>query len=444
RKLRKKMRRSVVFASTVKRFVHGQGNPGTALPSLNFCFRARAFSVASDDYREKLRNGVDDAIGFLVLCLPLFGDALDLFGEMESKGIRPDVMERCLRLLSDMIERNIDANVVTFSALTEAFAKEGKLLEAERLYEEMIGRSIDPNIFTYSSLINGFCMQSRLEEAKRMFDLMVSKGCLPDVVIGLVGNTVTYNTPIQGFFQAEDCENAQQVFKQMVSAGVPPDIWTYNILLDGLCNNGKLEKALVVFQDMQKSEVELGMCKAGKVEDAWDLFSCLSLKGVKPNVVTCNTMISGLCRKDLLQEADALFRKMKEDGPLPDSGTYNALIGARLRDAASAELIKEMRSCGFAGDVSTVSLVTNIAPIHLDLRWDEAQIVARKLVPYRRSFYSQYKFRDGEGTKSALNLLRTMEESHIKANAVIYNHSSVQNFFTEMLETVSSFRCSCY
>ncbi|KAL1226404.1 Pentatricopeptide repeat-containing protein [Cardamine amara subsp. amara] len=65
----------------------------------------------------------------------------------------------------------------------------------------------------------------------------------------------------------------------------------------------------------------------------------------------------------LKEEADALFRKLKEDEILPDSGTYNTLIRARFRDGnktASAELIKEMRSCGFEGDASTIALVTNM------------------------------------------------------------------------------------
>jgi pentatricopeptide repeat protein len=99
------------------------------------------------------------------------------------------------------------------------------------------------------------------------------------------------------------------------------------------------------------------------VEDGWELFCNLSLKGVSPNVIAYNTMISGFCRKGSKEEADSLLKKMKEDGPLPNSGTYNTLIRARLRDGdreASAELIKEMRSCGFAGDASTIGLVTNM------------------------------------------------------------------------------------
>ncbi|CAA7029776.1 unnamed protein product [Microthlaspi erraticum] len=183
---------------------------------------------------------------------------------MEAEKLEPDVV-----IYNTVIDglckyRHPDDALDLFNEMEN---KEGKLLEAEKLYEEMIKRSIAPDIVTYNSLINGFCMQSRLDEAKQMFE-MVSKGCLPDVV--------TYNTLINGFckskrvemawnsfvrclkedwletqslthsyprfFQAGDCESAQQVFKQMVSADVPPDIWTYNILLDGLCKNGKLEK----------------------------------------------------------------------------------------------------------------------------------------------------------------------------------------------------------
>ncbi|KAF3500469.1 hypothetical protein F2Q69_00040820 [Brassica cretica] len=74
------------------------------------------------------------------------------------------------------------------------------------------------------------------------------------------------------------------------------------------------------------------------------------LKGVKPDVRTYTIMFSGFGVKRLKQEAVALFRKMKEDGPLPDDRTYNALIRAHMWDgdkAASAELIKEMTSFGF-------------------------------------------------------------------------------------------------
>ena len=112
------------------------------------------------------------------------------------------------------------------------------------------------------------------------------------------------------------------ISENMQKSGTDLDIYTYNIIIHG-------------------------MCKAGVIEDTHDLFCSLSLKGVKPDVVTYNTMISGLCNNRLKHEAYAFFRKMKQDGPLPDDLTYNVLIRAHLEGgdkAASAEFIKELIS----------------------------------------------------------------------------------------------------
>ncbi|CAA7034179.1 unnamed protein product [Microthlaspi erraticum] len=238
-------------------------------------------------------------------------------------------MGRCCWITKDMIERKINPDVVTFSALIDAFVKEGKLLEAEKLYEEMIKESLDeakqmfalmvskdclPNVVTYSTLINGFCKCKRVEDAMELFREMSQRG--------LVGDTVTYNTLIQGFFQAGDCDNAQASFQTDGFLRVPPDIWTYNILLDGLCKNGKLES--IGHIPGYAKEIRVERFKGGS--------------------------------KCLVQENE-------RRGPLPNSGTYNTLIRARLRDgdkAASAELINEMKSCGFAADASTFGLVTKM------------------------------------------------------------------------------------
>lgn len=63
----------------------------------------------------------------------------------------------------------------------------------------------------------------------------------------------------------------------MVSQGAHPDIMTYDILLDGLCDNGELEKALELLDQMHKSEMDLDIiiyniiiheiCNASKVDN---------------------------------------------------------------------------------------------------------------------------------------------------------------------------------
>ncbi|KAG2277497.1 hypothetical protein Bca52824_060052 [Brassica carinata] len=231
------------------------------------------------------------------------------------------------RLVRDMIKRRkLDPNVIFYSGMIHVFVKEGNLFDAVNLYKEMIRRSVDPNVFTYNSLINGLCIDGRLGEAKRMFDSM---RCSPDLSKrvedgmkllchmsreGIIGDVFTYNTLIHGYCQAGKLSVALKVFGRMVDCGVAPDVVTYNV-----------EKAMVMVEDMEKREgmyvdivtysiIIRGMCRSGKVREAWCLFCSLALKGVKPDAIAYRTMIAGLSRKGRRREADKLCRKMKEDG----------------------------------------------------------------------------------------------------------------------------------
>ena len=59
------------------------------------------------------------------------------------------------------------------------------------------------------------------------------------------------------------------------------NIVIYNILIDGLCN-------------------------AGKLIAARELFYSLPAKGLQPNVRTYNIMLKGLCKEGLLEEASEM------------------------------------------------------------------------------------------------------------------------------------------
>lgn len=74
-------------------------------------------------------------------------------------------------------------------------------------------------------------------------------------------------------------------------------------------------------------------------------------------------MISGLCKKGSLSEANVLLRKMEGDGNAPNDCTYNTLIRAHLKDkdlAGSARLIEEMKRFGFSADASTFKMVVDM------------------------------------------------------------------------------------
>ncbi|KAE9452975.1 hypothetical protein C3L33_15119, partial [Rhododendron williamsianum] len=137
--------------------------------------------------------------------------------------------------------------------------------------------------------------------------------------------------------------------------------------------------------------------KAGKIEDARKVFSTILAKGLKPNVKIYNTMISGLCKEALLDEAEELLLQMEGDGCPPDDVTYNIVVRAFLKSGDKHKikiLLQEIINRKFSPDVSTMLNydIMNFSPdactmsMLVDLLTDDVQgyemfEMIQKLVP---------------------------------------------------------------
>ncbi|KAE9453067.1 hypothetical protein C3L33_15039, partial [Rhododendron williamsianum] len=88
-----------------------------------------------------------------------------------------------------------------------------------------------------------------------------------------------------------------------------------------------------------------GMCEAGKIEDARKLFSSISAKGLKPNVKTYTALIGGLCKEALLDEAEELLLQMEGDGCPPNDVTYNIVVRAFLKRGDKHKIVGHSVLC---------------------------------------------------------------------------------------------------
>jgi pentatricopeptide repeat protein len=74
-------------------------------------------------------------------------------------------------------------------------------------------------------------------------------------------------------------------------------------------------------------------------------------------------MIKGLLKEGLSDEAYDLFRKMEDDGFLPDSCSYNVIIQGFLQNQDSStaiRLIDEMVGRRFSADSSTFQMLLDL------------------------------------------------------------------------------------
>jgi pentatricopeptide repeat protein len=81
---------------------------------------------------------------------------------------------------------------------------------------------------------------------------------------------------------------------------VPPNTVIYNILIDALCKNNNVERAVSLMDDMK-------------------------VKGVRPNTTTYNAVLKGVRDKRMLDKGFELMDRMVEDACSPDYVTMEIL-----------------------------------------------------------------------------------------------------------------------
>ncbi|XP_031251247.1 pentatricopeptide repeat-containing protein At1g63330-like [Pistacia vera] len=93
----------------------------------------------------------------------------------------------------------------------------------------------------------------------------------------------------------------------MVAVGCRPNVITCGSLIDGLCKTGKISVAIKLHEEMVNGNVGFGVI-------------------CRPNVVIYNSIINGLCKARLIEKARELYLEMKSLGISPDVITYSTLV----------------------------------------------------------------------------------------------------------------------
>jgi len=99
-----------------------------------------------------------------------------------------------------------------------------------------------------------------------------------------------------------------------------------------------------------------GLCKNGLVQDAMKLFGLMREKGAIPEVVIYTAVVEAFCKVAKLDDAVRIFRKMQGNGVIPNAFSYWLLIqglykGGRLDDAIG--FCVEMFEAGLAPNAET-------------------------------------------------------------------------------------------
>ncbi|KAM0949275.1 putative tetratricopeptide-like helical domain superfamily [Dioscorea sansibarensis] len=135
------------------------------------------------------------------------------------------------------------------------------------------------------------------------------------------------------------------IYEEIGAQGISCSGYTYNILIDGLCKQRKLQEAISFFQ-----------------EEALDLSEYMEKNGVLLDVVTYNILINGFRLHGLTSETWKLVRKMVICGLKPDLVTYTILIAGHCASGNIEEgmrIREDLLACGFQLNIITYSIILN-------------------------------------------------------------------------------------
>ncbi|XP_022024752.1 pentatricopeptide repeat-containing protein At5g64320, mitochondrial [Helianthus annuus] len=195
----------------------------------------------------------------------------------------------------------------------------------------------------------------------------------------------SYNTALDVLVEGGCSKVARNVFDEMLPRGVAPDVFSFSIMMKGLCNVNEVDAACGLLRGMTKygcvpnavvyQTLLHTLCKFDRVDEGLKLFDRMLLRGFNPNALTYGVLIHGSCRTGQVEEAKALLSKVPEpnsfmfsdsmfrNGCQPDIHTYNTLIRGLCetgRLVSARELINEMTLKGCELNTVTYTILIDV------------------------------------------------------------------------------------
>lgn len=277
-------------------------------------------------------------------------------------------------------------------------------LAAFLFYGELLAKCLVPNNYTYPFVLRACAQSGALREGEEIHAQVVKNGLVSDLyvintlmrmyaVCGVIGavqkvfdgsphrDLVSWTVLIQGYVKMGFWKEGLQVFFEMCNAEFEADEMTMVIVLSACANLGDLSLGRRIHRYMCDHKVNFDVfvgnalvdmyLKCGDANLARKVFNGMPVK----NVVSWNSMISGLVQQGEFKESLNVFRKMQCIGVKPDDVTLVAVLNS-CANLGILELGKwvhayvdknHIKADGFIGN-ALVDMYSKCGTIHEALR----------------------------------------------------------------------------
>ncbi|KAG8488758.1 hypothetical protein CXB51_016768 [Gossypium anomalum] len=230
---------------------------------------------------------------------------------------------QAIALYSEMITKCICPDTYTIPYVLKSCAQSHALEEGQQIHAHSIKFGLSSNVYVLNTLMRLYAVCGFTHYVKKLFDGSPER------------DLVSWTTLIQAFVKMGFAKEAIQAYLDMCRANLRPDKMTLVVVLSACSRLGDLSLGTRIHENICDihdiySDVFVGNAlvdmymKCGDADSARQLFDKMPVK----NVVSWNSMISGLVQQGQFKEALHAFHDMQRIGLRPDYVTLVAVLNA--------------------------------------------------------------------------------------------------------------------
>lgn len=293
-------------------------------------------------------------IDSLLVALPMSDtptDILPFYNAVINKCAKQKEYEHVQQVLDLMKQRSIKPDIATFNILTRMKLSKETLTPDQTLniYKHMISLDIKPNHATFNTFIKYACNNQQWDSLKIWLDLMekdsveanpitsriLFKSCVENPsnpqlseAFERVSKAVPtkererfLNTGVTSFLKAKDTVAAMDLLDKTFAADEPVSVYTYNLLMQALCMDGKFETAHDVLNSMIQDKDNIP----------------------QPDIVSFTTVMQGLVRSNQhtgIDQLNKLYQKLVDQGMRTNHVLDSVVLYGLIRSNGNKNLVQ--------------------------------------------------------------------------------------------------------
>lgn len=292
----------------------------TTVKVLQACGKIGALNAVKQIHGHAFRFGLDSDFS---VCNPLIS--------VYSKNGK---LELARRVFDYMENRNISS----WNSMISSYAALGFLNDAWNLFYELESSDVKPDIITWNCLLSCHFLHGYKEEVLNIFRRMQGRGFKP--------GSSSITSVLQAISELGLLNMGKEIHGYMLRNGFDCDVYVGTSLLDMYVKNDSLTEARAVFDNMKNKNIFAwnslisGYSFKGMLEDALKLLNEMEKEGIKPDSVTWNGLILGYAMWGCGEEALAILNRTKSLGLIPNVVSWTALISGCSRAGKNGDSLK--------------------------------------------------------------------------------------------------------